>query len=481
MLVSISSFWMHYSKNCYKYGSLIINMIQTTIENQRTFFCTQQTKNLAFRKKALKKLQEEIVLKEDAICEAIYADFKKPRFETVVTETQIVLAEIALNIKKMSLWARPSRVSQSLLNFPSSDKIYKEPHGNVLIIAPWNYPFQLAIGPLIGAIAAGNTVVVKPSEITSHTSKIIAEIISSVFVPEHVSVIEGGVEETQALLAEKWNYIFFTGSSKIGKIIYASAAKYLTPVTLELGGKNPCIVDETASIDLSAKRIVWGKFLNAGQTCIASDYILVHSSVKEKLITALKKYIIKSYGDNIEASPDFARTVSARHYNNLKEMLTGEDILFGGECNDADNYLAPTLVNNPSMDSKLMEGEIFGPILPIIEYDTEETIDRFIMNYGKPLATYIFSNNKAFQQKILKTYSFGGGAINDTVVQFTNKNLPFGGVGSSGIGACHGKYSFDLFSHHKSVVKKANWLDAPLRYPPYNLPMKIAKKIKNFF
>ena len=367
------------------------------------------------------------------------------------------------------------------MNWPSSDWIYNEPYGTVLIIAPWNYPFQLAFAPLVGAIAAGNTVVVKPSEVTPNTAAIISEIVSAVFEPEHVEVLEGGVEISQQLLAERWDYIFFTGSTRVGQIVYESAAKHLTPVTLELGGKNPTIVDESAAIKLAAKRIVWGKFLNAGQTCIATDYILVHKSIKDKLIEALKQNITKGYGENIEESPDFSRTVSQRHYTGLKEMLKGEEILFGGDSNDEDNYLSPTLVNEPKLDSKLMQGEIFGPILPVIAYENETDIERHIMNYGKPLATYIFSNRKSFQKKIINKYSFGGGAINDTVIQITNKKLPFGGVGGSGIGAYHGKTSFDIFSHQKAIIKKANWFDAPLRYPPYNLPIKIVKKVKHLF
>ena len=451
------------------------------LQKQHDFFATQQTKDISFRKKALKRLQKEIIVKEDAICDAIYADFKKPKFETLAAETQFVLAELKLVIKNIDLWARPERKSATLMNWPSSDWIYKEPYGAVLIIAPWNYPFQLAIAPLIGAIAAGNTAVIKPSEATPNTSKIISDIINAVFIEEHVGVVEGGVEVSRDLLAQKWDYIFFTGSTRVGKIVYGSAAKHLTPVTLELGGKNPCIVDETASIALSAKRIVWGKFLNAGQTCIASDYILVHKSVKAKLIAALKQSITKCYGENMETSPDFSRTVNQGHYNGLKAMLEGEEIIFGGNSNDSDNYLSPTLVNEPKLDSKLMHGEIFGPILPIITYETDDDIHKHIMNYGKPLATYVFSNNKKFQQKIINNYSFGGGAINDTVIQITNKKLPFGGVGASGIGAYHGKTSFELFSHQKAIIKKANWLDAPLRYPPYNLPIKLVKKVKHLF
>ena len=456
-------------------------MIKDILQTQRDFFQTQQTKDVAFRKQSLKRLQEEIVKREDAICDALYADFKKPKFETLAAETQFVLAELNYTLKKIDTWASPTRVSASWMNWPSSDYIYKEPYGAVLIIAPWNYPFQLAIAPLIGAIAAGNTAVVKPSEVTPHTAAIISEIIKAVFDPAHVTVVEGGVEVSQQLLAETWDYIFFTGSPQVGKIVYESAAKHLTPVTLELGGKNPCIVDDTASIALTAKRIVWGKFLNAGQTCIASDYILVHENVKDKLVEALKENITKCYGQNVEASPDFSRMVSDKHYKDLKDMLEGEDILFGGHSNDADYFLSPTLVNEPKMDSKLMEGEIFGPILPVISYKTEDDIHKYITNYGKPLAAYVFSNNKKFQQKIINTYSFGGGAINDTVIQITNKRLPFGGVGQSGIGAYHGKITFDIFSHHKAIIKKANWFEAPVRYPPYNVPIKFVKKIKHLF
>ncbi|WOD43868.1 aldehyde dehydrogenase [Hwangdonia lutea] len=456
-------------------------MIQNILQQQRIFFKTQQSKDVAFRKIALKRLQQEIIKREDAICDALYADFKKPKFETLAAETQFVLAELKHMLKNIERWASPERVSSSWMNWPSSDYIYKEPFGTVLIIAPWNYPFQLAIAPLIGAVAAGNTVVVKPSEITPNTAALISEIIKAVFKPDHVTVVEGGVEVSQQLLAEKWDYIFFTGSTHVGKIVYESAANHLTPVTLELGGKNPCIVDETASIDLAAKRIVWGKFLNAGQTCIATDYILVHHSVRDKLVEALQQNITNCYGENMEESPDFSRTVSQKHYTGLKEMLKGEEIIFGGKSNDEDNYLSPTLVNEPQLDSKLMAGEIFGPILPIIAYKTEDDIHNYISNYEKPLATYVFSTNKKFQKKIINTYSFGGGAINDTVIQITNKRLPFGGVGQSGIGAYHGKKSFDIFSHHKAIIKKANWFDAPLRYPPYNLPMNMVKKIKHLF
>ncbi|MFT4832803.1 MAG: aldehyde dehydrogenase (NAD+) [Psychroserpens sp.] len=453
--------------------------VTETIQAQRNFFSTQGTKDISFRKEALQRLQKEIIAREDEICDAVYMDFKKPHFETLATETQFVLAELKLVLKNLNSWAKPTKVSSSLLNFPSTDKIYKEPYGTILIIAPWNYPFQLALLPLVGAIAAGNTVVIKPSEVTPNTSKIIGSIVDAVFLKEHIAVIEGGVEVSQELLKEKWDYIFFTGSTRVGQIVYESAAKHLTPVTLELGGKNPCIVDGSSSLELAAKRICWGKFLNAGQTCIAPDYILVHKTKKEALISSLIKMIKEAYGENSKISGDYARTVSAAHFNNLKNMLLGEKILFGGETDSEDNFISPTLVDEPHLDSKLMKGEIFGPILPILSYESEDDIHRVIQKYGKPLAAYVFSNNTAFQNKIIQKYSFGGGAINDTVIQVANKKLPFGGVGGSGIGAYHGKASFHLFSHHKAIVHRANWLDLPFRYPPYSLPIKYAKKLKS--
>lgn len=451
------------------------------MESQQSFFETQKTKNIKFRKQALIRLKKEIVKSEDEICDALYQDFKKPRFESLATETQFVLSELQYVINNIDHWSKPERTSSNLVNFPSSSYINSEPYGNVLIISPWNYPFLLSMSPLIGAIAAGNTVVLKPSELTSKTSGVITKIIKNVFEEEYATVVEGGVKVSQELLKQKWNYIFFTGSSRVGKIIYKSAAEHLTPVTLELSGKNPCIVDDTANIKLAAKRIVWGKFLNAGQTCIASDYILVHKNVKSKFITALKENIIKSFGENIQNSKDLARICATNHYTRLKEMLTGESIVFGGDFNDSERYISPTLIDSPSINSKVMEDEIFGPILPIIAYENEQDLDKYISNYGKPLALYIFSTRKKFQKKLLSKYSFGGGVINDTVMQITNKKIPFGGVGNSGNGGYHGKHSFDLFSHKKSILKRGNWLDVPLRYPPYKIPTQWVKKMKHLF
>jgi aldehyde dehydrogenase (NAD+) len=448
---------------------------------QRAFFLSQQTKSVLYRKTVLQQFYNAIVSREDAICDAIYADFKKPKFEVLLSETQLVLAELNLTLKKLDSWSAPKRIKSSLLNFPSSDTLYKEPYGNVLVIAPWNYPFMLALMPFIGAIAAGNTVVLKPSEKAPETSGLIAGLIKDVFSPEHAAVVIGGVSVAQALLNQKWDYIFFTGSTQVGRIVHASAARHLTPVTLELGGKNPCIIDETATIDLAAKRIVWGKFFNAGQTCVAPDYLLVHHSIKHLFMLALIKQSTRSYGEDVIRCPDFARIINREHLNMLKEKLVGEKVIFGGLYDDTDCFLSPTLVDSPRFDSKLMQEEIFGPILPILTFHTEADIDACLSRFDKPLATYIFSTNTAFQKRLLARYSFGGGAINDTWIYLANHRLPFGGVGQSGMGGYHGKRSFDTFTHFKPISKKANWLDIPLRYAPYRISMAYIKRLKHFF
>lgn len=433
--------------------------------------------DIGYRKETLKKLLYNIQKSEDLIVKALYDDFKKPEFEAVLTETNYVISELKDTIRNIRNWAKPKPVFPSLLNFPSTDYIFKEPYGNVLVIAPWNYPFQLALCPLISAVAAGNRVVLKPSELTPHTSAIIAKIIQKTFHVNHVEVFEGGVEVSNKLLAQRWDYIFFTGSVAVGKIVAKAAAENLTPVTLELGGKNPCIIDETADLKLAAKRIVWGKFINAGQTCIAPDYILIQKNMKINFISFLMQEITKAYGKKIEKSPDFARIVNTKNWLRLANMIDPERVLFGGETDANALYISPTLIEEPSLDSAVMKEEIFGPILPILTYETEEEIKNVISRYEKPLAFYVFSDNKSFAKKLITTYSFGGGCINDTVIHFSNKRLPFGGVGHSGIGAYHGQLSFDIFSHHKGVVKKANWLDLPMRYAPYKEKLVAIKRI----
>ncbi|MCD0474659.1 aldehyde dehydrogenase [Flavobacterium sp. EDS] len=433
--------------------------------------------DIGYRKETLKKLLFNIQKSEDLIIKALHNDFKKPAFEAVLTETNYVISELKDTIKNIQNWAKPQRILPSILNFPSTDYIYKEPYGKVLILAPWNYPFQLALCPLISAVAAGNKVILKPSELTPKTAEIITEIIQKTFHINHVEVVQGGVDVSQKLLEKRWDYIFFTGSVAVGKIVAKAAAENLTPVTLELGGKNPCIIDETANLKLAAKRIVWGKFINAGQTCIAPDYILIHKDMKVHFIGYLKDEITKAYGHNPQESPDFARIINTKNWVRLDSMIEQKKVVFGGQTDAKNLYIAPTLIDEPSIESAIMQEEIFGPILPILTYKTEADIKNSIDQYEKPLALYVFSENRNFTKKIIARYSFGGGCINDTIVHFSNKRLPFGGVGHSGIGAYHGKLSFDIFSHHKSIVKKANWLDLPMRYAPYKDKLATIKRL----
>jgi aldehyde dehydrogenase (NAD+) len=433
--------------------------------------------NIAYRKEALIKLLDVIITHENEIIEALYSDFRKPAFEAVLTETNYVISELKDTIKNLHKWAKPKKVFPSILNFPSTDYIYKEPYGKVLIIAPWNYPFQLALCPLISAVAAGNQVVLKPSELTPKTSEIITKIITKTFPVNHVEVMEGGLEVSQKLLSQRWDYIFFTGSVPVGKIVAKAAAENLTPVTLELGGKNPCIIDNTANLKLAAKRIVWGKFINAGQTCIAPDYILIQKDMKSHFLEFMKLEITKAYGENPKLSPDYARIVNEKNWLRLANMIDENKVIFGGQTDIEDRYISPTLIDESTVDSLIMKDEIFGPLLPVLSYENETEINTIISKYEKPLSLYVFTEDKKFAQKIIKQYSFGGGCINDTVVHFSNKRLPFGGVGHSGIGAYHGSLSFDTFSHKKGIVKKANWLDLPMRYAPYKDKLKSIQKL----
>ncbi|RTY67720.1 aldehyde dehydrogenase [Flavobacterium sp. LS1P28] len=430
-----------------------------------------------YRKESLKKLLHTIIKQEQAIIKALYDDFKKPAFEAVLTETNYVVSDLKETIKNIDSWAKPKKVLASFLNFPSSDYIYSEPYGNVLILSPWNYPFQLALCPLIAAVAAGNKVTLKPSELTPNTSTIIAKIINETFPVKDVVVITGDATVAQELLKKRWDYIFFTGSVAVGRIVAKAAAENLTPVTLELGGKSPCIVDETANLELSARRIVWGKIINAGQTCVAPDYIVVHHKMKATFITLLILEIEKALGPNPEESPDYARIINLKNWQRQLHLLENQKILFGGQYNKDTLFLAPTLLDEPKMDSPVMTEEIFGPILPILSYHSEADIEKIILSFEKPLSLYLFSQNKSFIAEVLQKYSFGGGCINDTVIHLANNRLPFGGVGTSGMGAYHGKRSFDTFSHKKAIVKRGTWLDLPLRYAPYKDKLKTFQKI----
>jgi aldehyde dehydrogenase (NAD+) len=455
--------------------------ISAIVQQQKDFFKSQQTRDLNFRKSCLVRLRKEISQREKEILEALYKDFRKPEFEGVFSETAIILNELDLVLKNLGRWARPKPVASVLLTFPSSSRLYKEPLGTVLIIAPWNYPFHLVFSPLIGAVAAGNTAVIKPSEHTPNTGNIVNEIVSKVFEEKHVCVVEGDSVVAEKLLKECWDYIFFTGSIRIGKIVAQAASVHLTPLTLELGGKNPCIVDQTVNIRLAARRIVWGKFINGGQTCIAPDYILIHRSVKDDFVTAAREEIKIAYGDDPQQSPDYPRIINRNNFDGLQKMILGQNILTGGQTDGDDLYVSPTLIDNPGLESEAMKEEIFGPVLPIIDYSDENEIEKYILAYEKPLALYVFSGNRKFVKRMISKYSFGGGTINDTTVHFANHRIPFGGVGLSGIGAYHGKHSFETFSHAKGITKRYNWLDIPIRYAPYKGKLKMLKFFMKWF
>ena len=458
-----------------------MDSIPNILAIQQEFFKSQKTKDIPFRLSYLKSLKQEIVNQEQALYNALKKDFNKSEFESFLSEFGLVISELNLVIKNLKHWAKPKRIKSSMLTFPSKDYIYKEPYGNILVIAPWNYPFLLAIEPLIMAIAAGNTVVLKPSELTSNTSQLITKIIEKVFPKNYVTSIEGGVDVSTKLLEQKWDYIFFTGSTTVGKIVAKAAAKHLTPMTLELGGKSPCIIDETVNLKLVAKRLVWGKFLNGGQTCIAPDYVIIKQSIKQEFIKVLIAEIIKSYGNNPKESKDFPRIINQKNTLRLKSMLDGTNIVFGGDTDVENCYVSPTIIDEPNLDSEVMRNEIFGPILPILTYDSLTDIENIVWKTKKPLSLYVFSNNKIFVQLIIDKFSFGGGVVNDSLIHFGNYRLPFGGVGASGMGRYHGKYGFDTFSHTKPVIKRGNWFDPSIRYAPYKGKLNLLKKLFKYF
>jgi len=458
-----------------------LNSIEQSFHNSKQYFNTHETKSLKFRKKQLKQLSKSIKNYENDLLEAFQKDLGKNKVEAYATEIGFTLKNIKSARKELKNWAKTKQVNTPLFMFPTKSYIMKEPYGTVLIIGPFNYPFQLLIEPLIGAIAAGNTIILKPSEFTPNVSDVIQQIISDAFDPEYINIIQGNADTTQSLLHLPFDYIFFTGSEQVGRIVYSAASKNLTPVTLELGGKSPAIIDESANIKVASERICFGKFTNAGQTCVAPDYLLVNRKVKDELISALKKTITEFYGTNIQDSPDFGRIVNKKHYHRLNELLNihHPEITFGGQTDIDENFIAPTILDGTTFDSKIMENEIFGPILPIIAYDDfDEAID-LIRTKPKPLSLYLFSEDENSSERILNELSFGGGAINDTLMHLANPNLPFGGVGASGIGKYHGKYSFDTFSHDKSYIFKSTRLESSLLFPPYKGKFKYIKAFFN--
>lgn len=453
--------------------------IQMVLEKQRNYFNTGVTRNLDFRMESLNILKKSIQKNEKQILEALWFDLHKSEFESYATEIGIILEEISFVMKHLKSWSKTKRVRTSLTHFLSSSYIYSEPYGVSLVISPWNYPFQLTMAPLIGAIAAGNCAMLKPSKYSPKTTEVMIKIIKECFSEEFVAVVEpyGGRESIQALLQEEFDYIFFTGSVPVGKKVMEAASKHLTPVTLELGGKSPCIVDKESDIKLAAKRITWGKFLNAGQTCVAPDYLLVHKSVKKELLNEMVACIKEFFGGNPSQSNDFPRIVNERQFDRLIGLLDKGHIVTGGEYKKEEGYIAPTIIENITWEDPVMLDEIFGPILPTIEFEDLEEVIKIVNSKPKPLALYFFSNNKKKQERITKMISYGGGCINDTIIHVASAYAPFGGVGASGMGSYHGKGSFDLFSHKKSVIKKSNIIDIKIRYAPYNDKIKLLKKL----
>jgi len=451
--------------------------IDDLLAAQRRFFASGRTKDIAFRKENLAILDESLRSSEAKVLKALQQDLSKSSYEGYLTEFGIIVDEIRYVKRHISRWARPRRVRSHMLQFPGASYIYPEPYGISLIISPWNYPFQLVMAPLIGSIAAGNCSVVKPSEYTAHTSAVIADIIGRCFDPEYIAVVEGDAQVAGDLLEAPFDYIFFTGSQATGRIVMAAAARHLTPVTLELGGKSPCIVDRSVDPDRAARRIVSGKFINAGQTCIAPDYLLVHRSLKSELLNRIQAQIRQFYGEDPRQSPDYPRIINERHFSRLASFLTSGSVISGGQTDRQNLYIAPTLLDDIAWDDPIMQEEIFGPILPVMDYEKLSDAIIQLQKLPRPLALYLFSNNRQVKDRILKEISFGGGCINDTLLHFVNPRLPFGGVVGSGIGSYHGKASFNTFSHHKSILKKPLGFDIALRYPPFKNKLNVLRRL----
>ncbi len=445
------------------------------LKGQMSFYNQGTTRNYHFRIEKLNQLKQAIKSNETAITAALYEDLNKSEYESYMSEIGIVYAEINYALKNLKKWMRPEKVSSPLTMFPAQSRILKEPYGVVLIISPWNYPFQLAFAPLVAAIAAGNCATLKMSELAPAVSKINSHIITSTFEPEYISAVEGGVEAATELLACPFNSIFFTGSPAVGKIVMQAAAKNLTPVTLELGGKSPCIVDNTANLAVAAQRIIFGKYLNAGQTCIAPDYLLVQNDVKPQLVEELTKALYKMIPKPLY-NPQYPKIITENHFERLVNLMEDSQIIEGGAYDKIKCKIEPTLVEGIDFNHPLMQEEIFGPILPILTFEDFEEVSELISHNSHPLALYIFSQNQPNIDRILKEVPFGGGCVNDTLMHISSPRLPFGGVGDSGMGRYHGKYGFDTFSNQKSIVIKPNWLDIPLRYQPFPTSVKLLKK-----
>ncbi|MDD3117858.1 MAG: aldehyde dehydrogenase [Victivallales bacterium] len=437
------------------------------LQRQQEYFHRGTTRSAAFRLERLNALHDAIRRREPMLMDALRRDLGKSAGEALLSEIGMVYEELKLFRRRLNRWMKPRRAAIAPANWPAAGSIYPEPYGSVLIFSAWNYPFNLALIPLIGAIAAGNCVILKPSELAPATAAAVASLIREVFVPEHVAVCEGGPETGEELLRERFDLVFFTGSSATGRRVYSRAAEQLTPVILELGGKSPCIVDEDAMVWLASRRICWGKFLNAGQTCVAPDYLLLHRDVKKRFLETMQNSLLRQFGPDPKTSPDYPRIINERHFDRLAALLDSGKAVIGGQTDREQKYIAPTVLDEVSPDSPVMTEEIFGPILPIIEFTHLEEALNFVNQREKPLALYYFSRSHQKQRQVIDATSSGGVCINETVVHLANPSLPFGGVGHSGIGSYHGEHSFRTFSHEKPVLFKPDLPDLPLRYPPY--------------
>ncbi len=446
--------------------------IADLVASQRETFNSGKTRPVRFRIEQLDRLEKAILARERDILDATKADLGKCDFEAFTTEIVLVLEEIKLMKRKVRAWSKPRRVSAGLFNWPGSGRTYRDPHGVCLVMSPWNYPFMLAVAPLVGAIAAGNTVILKPSAYSPATSAVIASILRDAFPPDYVACVEGGREVNQNLLAQEFDYIFFTGSVAVGKLVMESASKHLTPVTLELGGKSPCVVDKSADIDLSARRAAWGKCINSGQTCVAPDYFLVHEDVKDAFVARFRDYVTRFYGASPHENAEFPRIVNRHHFDRLSALVAGARAqagrtVSGGRVSADTLKIEPAVIEGVSWDDPVMAEELFGPIAPVITWRDEDEIVRKILARPRPLALYVFTRDKAQARRITGSIPFGGGCVNDTIMHVATHTLPFGGTGASGMGGYHGKWSFDTFTRVKSVVEKPLWADVPLRYAPF--------------
>ena len=441
--------------------------LEQLVEKQRTYFAEGKTLPIEARLRALGLLEQAIRGREEELCRALKADLGKSRTESYMCEVGLTLSELGYVRRHLRSWSRDRRVSTPLAQFHAKSFTVQEPYGVVLVMSPWNYPVLLTLEPLIGALAAGNCCVVKPSAYSPETSRVMAELLREIFPEEYVAVVEGGRQENQGLLAQKFDYIFFTGGVNVGRMVMEKASAHLTPVTLELGGKSPCIIDESANLRLAARRLVFGKYLNCGQTCVAPDYVLVHERVHDPLLAYIKEEIVRMFGEAPLENPDYGKIINHKHFERLLGLLNPDRLVFGGESREETLQIAPAVLDQVEAEDAIMQEEIFGPLLPILTVRSMEEALSFVNARPKPLAFYIFTQNKKVEELFLRRASFGGGCVNDTIIHLATSAMGFGGVGNSGMGSYHGKKSFDTFSHEKSIVKKYTWLDLPMRYQPY--------------